>query len=96
MKMSMRIIVLTEEQLLKLPFPVTARTLGGLLVAEEEALMNHLNVEEFRRQWNETIKSSEFKTPVFETECSHVWSHYEEDMCETCRLCSVQGERAAK
>lgn len=64
--MKARIIPLTEEQINKLPFPETARLLGGLLVLEDDALANHLNVLEFRRQWNEMIAGSkeEFKTPI--------------------------------
>lgn len=59
------ILPLTEEQILKLPFPETARKLGGILTFEEAPLENHLNMEEFRRQWNEAIKNTPaFRTPI--------------------------------
>ncbi len=59
--MKVKLIKLSEERINELPFPDTARKLGGILVLEEHALENHLNVEEFRRQWNETIANKTFK-----------------------------------
>lgn len=53
----LKVIELSEEQMSSLPFPETARAIGGLLVLEENPLENHLNVEEFRKQWNDHILS---------------------------------------
>lgn len=52
------VMPLTEEQISKLPFPDTARKIGGLLMLDTGALENHLNVEEFRRQWNEQVRGN--------------------------------------
>lgn len=52
------VLPLTEEQIQKLPYPETARLIGGLLIIKENPLEHHLNVEEFRRVWNKMIKES--------------------------------------
>ena len=88
--MKTTIIPLTEEQISALPFPDTARKIGGLLVLEDEALSNHLNIEWFRRQWNEYIKNSETKTSAPEEGCQHSFNHYENEHFEVCFKC---GER---
>lgn len=51
--MKLRLVPLTEEEIEALPFPDTARAIGGLLILENEGLENHLNVEKFRQLWNE-------------------------------------------
>lgn len=65
-----RLIPLSEEQILKLPFPETARKVGGVIVFEDDSLEHHLNVEEFRRLWNESIKNSPtvFRTTIIGNE----------------------------
>lgn len=65
MDAKLSVIKLSEEQIKALPFPETARLIGGILVLKESPLENHLNVEEFRRLWNEQIKGSNFKSPVY-------------------------------
>lgn len=64
--MNFKIIPLTEAQIAKLPFPDVARAIGGLFVLEDQPLANHLNVEEFRRLWNEQVSNhtTEFTVPI--------------------------------
>ncbi len=65
--MKVKLIPMTEEQIATLPFPDTARAIGGVLVIEKDSLEHHLNLEEFRRQWNEMVSKEEnFKTPIVE------------------------------
>lgn len=68
----MRAVVkkLSEDEIAKLPFPDTARAIGGILVLEPETeLMEHLmNVEEFRRLWKQHMEESKtaiWHTPIF-------------------------------
>jgi hypothetical protein len=64
--MELEIITLTEEQILELPFPETARQIGGIAVLKEDSLANHLNVEKFRQLWNEQVSKREraFRAPI--------------------------------
>lgn len=74
--MKVTVVELTEEQIQSLPFPETARAIGGLLVAGEAALENHLNINEFVRQWNEMVSKGgdQFKKPEFvDEEVLKIW-----------------------
>lgn len=51
------VMPLSEEEIAKLPFPETARKIGGLLILSEDALENHLNIEDFRSKWNKAISN---------------------------------------
>lgn len=63
--MKLRIIELPESQIKELPFPETARKIGGIMVLDEDSLENHFNMRKFIRLWNEQIAGeAKFRTPV--------------------------------
>lgn len=50
------VIPLLEAEIAKLPFPDTARALGGLLVVDSP--VDQLKIEKFRAAWRKTVKEA--------------------------------------
>lgn len=64
----MKVVVkpLSEDEIKLLPFPDLARAIGGVLMIEDDSLAHHLNLEAFRKLWNDQVRDSSvpFKTPI--------------------------------
>lgn len=62
-----KIIPLTESEIARLPFPDTARKIGGIMVLDSEPYENHENAEKFIKEWEEVVSTAkEFRVPIFE------------------------------
>jgi hypothetical protein len=69
-KVPWKFVKLTDEEINKLPFPETARKIGGLLIHYfHDLAICEKQLEEIRRAWNESIKDADaFIVPITEEE----------------------------
>jgi len=66
----MKLVKLTEEEIKKLPYPDTARAIGGVLVPKYNN-MSDADIAQFKKMWHEHTKQNngkEFKTPIIRGE----------------------------
>jgi len=62
----LKLIKLTEEEIEKLPFPETARAIGGILDIVDTPLSEEL-LKKVRQQWRESLYNADcFRTPIVE------------------------------
>lgn len=61
--MSIRVIKLSRKEMARLPFPFTAKRLGGLWVIQDDSI-DQSQIDKIRKQFKESIKNLEFKTPT--------------------------------
>ena len=65
--MNFKLVKLTRKEIAKLPFPETARALGGILVPDVEPLDPKV-VAKIRKQFKKAIREAypKYRTPVID------------------------------
>lgn len=62
----LRLIKLTEEEIAELPYPETARKIGGILDIVDTPLSDEL-LKKIRKQFRESLSNAdEYRTPIIE------------------------------
>lgn len=54
---------LTEKEISKLPFPETARAIGGYLYFQDSNI-SESDIRKIRKQFRESIKNAVWRTPI--------------------------------
>ena len=65
--MSLKIRKLTEEEIQKLPYPETAKKIGGILEIHND--LNEQEVEKLKESWYNNFKGPAIKCPVLDMPC---------------------------